>query len=340
MSEIFDSYIGFVDESVYGTPVAVTRFYEFIKESISGDYQRIESQGIRAGARLLREDRWVPNPKGAAGSAELEVLDQSFGLMLKHILGAVATAGPTLAVYTHTFTVGTLRGKSFTTQVARVDVGGTQDIFTYGGGKVKSWELSNSGDQLLMLKLDLDYQAETIGAGAGPLAAQSPTWPSYAYPTGTAGARLLSFVGGEAKIAGTQFSVTDISIKGDQGLKDDRYYARNSALKKEPLEEKMRNYTFEIKGDFEDVTQINRVASATLAGASAALQFNWVGPQTTVGGGQPKLTIDIPVARFDSSTINVENNKLVVQDIKGQILTPVAGTSPITITYVTPDALP
>lgn len=340
MSEIFDSYLGFVDESVYGTAVAVTKFYEFRKESVKGNYGRIESEGLRSGVRVLREDRWVPNPKGAGGSVEMEVLDQSFGFFLKHLLGQVATAGPTLGVYTHTGTVAGLRGKSFTMQVGRVDVGGTNDIFTYAGGKVLSWELSNSVDELLMASLDLDFQAETIGAGAGAFAAQTPSYPSTTYAAGPAGSRLLSFIGGEAKIAGSQFAITDVSVKGETGLKDDRYYVRNSTSKKEPLEEKMRSYSFELKADFEDLAQLNRVASSTINGASAVLQFNWLGPQTVTATGQPKLTIDIPVGRFDESSINVDSGKLVDQSIKGMALTPVAGTSPITITYISPDVTP
>src|SRR5690242_15415122 len=114
MATVHDQFVGVADETNYAEGVAPTDFFEVVSEDVTGAYERIESEAIRG--PLLREDRWAPNPKGAAGSFEVEVLDKGFDFWLPHMLGAVdstTTPGSFIA------TLGSLTGKSFTYQAAR-----------------------------------------------------------------------------------------------------------------------------------------------------------------------------------------------------------------------------
>lgn len=324
MSTIFDSYAGFVDEVTYGTAVAPSKFLEFTKETVTGKYERIESQAIRSGANVLRSDRFVPNPKGAAGDLETEVLNQNFAFWLKHMLGTVTPTGTSPKTYAAT--VGPLKGKSFTAQFNRVDANGNDNIFTYEGGKVASWELSNAVDGLLMLNLTMDFEAETIGAGAGAYAKATPTFPTNGI--------LLSFVGGTVTVGGSALDVKNVSVKGDNGLKTDRFGIRTTGTNKlEPIEDAFRKYEIALGTEFQSVAQAQRVAATTASGALAAVTMKWQTPDTL-----NSVQIDIPAMRFDEGAINVSGPGVIEQNLTGVGLAPAAGGSPITITVITPDA--
>lgn len=335
MSVSSQSQLGFVNETTYGTPVAVSRFYEFEKESIVGSYQRIDSTALRSGARVQRADRWTPNPKGAAGSVDLELLSKGYGYWLQHILGSVATGTVnTDGFYTHTGTVGDLTGKSFTAQVGRVDVTSTVFPFTYGGGKVLSWEISNSVDGIAMLSLDMDFSHEWLQGDSG--SGSAGTLATVTYPTGS---ELMSSLGASFKIGGTELPVKDISIKGDSGLAADRYMIRASGDKREPIEAPLRQYSWECTVEFEGLTQLQRVVSLTTAGALGAISASFRSP-TITGATYPNLSITAAAARWDDPPPNTDGANILSYKIGGKILAPTDGSSPITIAYQTTDTTP
>jgi hypothetical protein len=318
MSTIHDQYFGVVDEVTYGTGLTVTKFFEFDSEGIEGKYERIDSEAIRAGTRVLRTDRFAVNPKGATGDVMLEVQSAGFDFWLKHMLGNVVTGTPTGGFTTYTATLGDLNGKSFTAQVGRVDNTGTLTPFTYEGGKVTEWELTNAVDELLKLSLTTDFAKETIGAGAGAYAVSTPTY--------VAASKLFSFNSGTVTVGGTAYQISDFSLKATNGLKDDRYFIRNTGKKSEPLESELRKFEWSLKGEFGGVAQVNRVAAAIASGAVADITVLWDGPD----GSQFK--VQLPFARFDEGPATAGGFEVVSQDLSGLALTD--GTaSPVTITY-------
>lgn len=324
MANVQDAYVGVADEAVYGTPVVTTRFFEFLSEDVVGKYERIEAETVRAGTKVLRSDRFQPNPKGAGGSLKIEVLDSQFGFWLKHMMGAVATTGT--APKTHTGTVGDLTGKSFTLQSGRVTNAGVLVPFTYEGGKVKSWELSNKVDGVVQASFDLDFEAETIGAGAGAYAAATPSY------TATGAAKLLTFQGGSCTIGGAAFAVSDASVKGDNGLKTDRWFL--GGAKKEPLEEGMREYTFDLKGEFGAAADLDRIKSLTAAGALGKVVLTWASP--TAGNS---LVLTIETARFDEGIPKSDGAKIPEVSLAGKAV--FDGTnSAVKLDYNTADATP
>lgn len=321
MASVHDSYLGIAEETTYGVAVAPARFLEMISEGITGKYERINSEGWRAGQRVLHKDRFQPNPKGAEGDIKLEGQDGDLGLLLKHSLGAIASGTPTGGFTTHTATVGSLAGKSLTAQVGRVDSAGVLTPFTYEGGKVTSWELTNGVDGVLQATFSLDFSKET-STGTGAYAAATPTY--------NANSQLFTFVGGSVLIANTAFAVSDISLKGDNKLKTDRW---STAGKREPSEEGMREYSFELKGEFDNMTHVDRVTSLIAANTLAALEMKWVSPQ----GGE--LKVAAPFGRFDEGAANFDGAKISELALKGVIVWDGA-QSPLTVTYKSKDATP
>lgn len=309
MATVHDSFVGIGEEASWATAIAPTKFFEFTGESIAAKYERIESEALRAGSKVLRTDRFQPNPKGAEGDLKLEVLSKGFGVLFKHMFGNGALGTVTGGFTPQTHTIGTLQGKGLTCQVGRVDALGALTPFTYSGGKVTAWELTNAVDGVLELSVSLDFATEKAGAGTGATALAVPTYVT--------GSELFTFTGGAVTVASTEFAVTDVSVKGDNGVKTDRYFLRtgvNSTIKKEQLEEGMRSYEVELKGEFEGLTHYNRVASATAAGALAAVVLTWDSPS----GAQVKVTV--PNLRFDEMPLNADGAKIVEAALKGVAL--------------------
>ncbi|XVU22534.1 phage tail tube protein [Actinoplanes sp. CA-054009] len=325
MAVIQDSYIGLAEEVAYGTAIAPARFLEMASEGLAGTYERIESEGFRAGQKVLRSDRFVPNPKGAEGDLSVEALDAGHGLLLKHALGAVSSGTPTGGFTVHTFTLGGLLGKSLSFQVGRVDASGVAQVFTYEGGKVNSLEIENSVDGVLNLNFSLDFEKETIGAGTGAYAAATPTY--------AANSQLFTFQGLVVNVGGTVFSSSDVKFTIDNALKTDRYYTSNGGMKKEPVTEGLREVSWEFAGEFDGIAHANRVAAALATGTLATIDATWTTPQ----GGE--LKVSLPFARFDEGPANFDGAQLIEQNVSGKALED-GSSSAITITYKTKDAAP
>lgn len=320
MSTVHDQFVGVADEATYGTAVAPDNFYEILSESIDGVYERIESEAIRG--PVLRADRFAPNPKGAGGDFEVEVLDKGFEFWLNHIFGEVVTTGDgSTTPFEHTATLGDLDNKSFTLQVGR-QASETANLipFSYAGGKVAEWEFSAEVDGIVKAKVTGDFASETIdGTGADALAVPS-------YPAST---QLLTFIGAACTIGGQSFAVTSFTLAGSNGLKVDRYAMRGSesTTKREPRIEGLREITFNIGSEFENTTNMERVAASIAAGALAEISFLFNSPQ----GGE--LEFVLPAARFDEGPVNAAR-ELTMQELSGKVLDPGLPGETITARYL------
>jgi len=323
-----DQQIGFADESAYGTAApAVTRFFEFNSESIEETEGRTEGDPLRVGTHVKRSDRFTPYFSGAAGSIQFDVLTKGFGYFLKHMLGAVATTGPTeTSVYTHTGTIGDLWGKSFTCQVGRpLHPGGVVAPFTYRGGKITEWTLSNSVDENLVLELGVDFQQvatdTALAVASYPAAMDNFTW-----------------VGGILTIGGTQVDVTDISIKGSNGMAVDRRFLKGNADKKEPTAGR-RELEFSLSADFDSLAQRTRAHATTKAGALAQIVATWQGPALLGSTVYPTLQVTLPAARFDAWKAAAEGPDAITQELSGVGLFD-GSNSAVSIVYKSADTTP
>lgn len=321
-----DFQLGAADESTYGTIATPVRFFDTYRnpDSITAEWGRVESEGMRPGQRTARADRFAAYPMGASGDLEVEPLTRGFGFWLKHMLGTVVTtAGAAGEVNTHRATMGDLFGKSFTAQIGRpFNPSGTVQAFTYPGGKVTSWELSNTVEELLVCKLSCDFQTEDT---ATALAAAS-------YP---ASANVLSWAGATVTIAGSAFEASDFSVSVNSNTKTDRRFLRGSALKREPVEA-MREIEFKMTAAFDTLAQRNRVASSTAAGAVAAIVATWTGPVQEGTSTFPLLRVTIPAGRFDEFSISGGPDPME-QSLTGKGVWD--GTnSPVSIDYLSLDA--
>lgn len=316
--------VGTVDEVTYGTPLTPTRFFEINSESIEPSVWRYQSNAMRSGLRVAQSARSEPALIGAAGSINFDVPTKGFGWWLKHTLGTSATGAAVDSNFTHTGTVGSLFGDSFTMQKQiAFNPSGTLQQMTCHGGKVASWSLSCDVEGVLVYDAELDF--EDIDTST---AAATPSYPS--------DFRVFSWAGGSMTIGGAAKEMYNFSISGDNGIKTDRRYQRSSPLKKEPIEEGMRSYEWSALIDFTDLAEYNRLVSNTRATTFDQIIATYNGPIAHGGTTLPQVLITLPAARFDVG-FPTSSGEAITVAIGGEVLWD--GTnSPVTVAYRTTDA--
>lgn len=268
-----------------GTAVTPSKAYKHRSENIALEIDRLESEGIQSGKRVLRSDDWTPGTQRVMGDVELELTTKNWAFLFSHMLGTVATSGA--GPYTHTATPGDLSGKSLTVQAGRPGTDGTVRAFTWAGMKVASWSLSASVDELALVTLSLVGMTETTATALA----------SASYTSSNA---LFSFVHGSLSVAGSSFPVKEVELNGDNGLDAERFFLGQPTTS-EPLEATLREYGGSLTADFVDLTAYNRFVNGT----EAALVLTF-----TRGADVIQITTNV---RFDGTSPEVGGLEILEQ---------------------------
>jgi hypothetical protein len=161
---------GIVQETVPGVPVAVSRFVEFDSETFTQKKHTVQGQGVRGGALVRRGSRRIEVAREAGGDISFDVPTNGLGLWLEQMLGSFGATATSIGggLYKQVHTIGTLQGKTFTTQILKPDTAGllTTEAFTYPGCKVTGWELDAAQNAQVKLKLTVDALDELTPANA------------------------------------------------------------------------------------------------------------------------------------------------------------------------------
>jgi hypothetical protein len=318
------SQIGQVAETVYGTRVVSTRFLEFKSESLEYPIDRNESEALRAGQQVLRSDRWNPGKKTPGGDVVYELANKGFGLPLKYAFGSVATAQPSVGtdptVYEHTLTLGDLSALQRTVQLGETDTGGTTRVFEFTGVCTASWQLAQSLDGPLMftesvVAQDCSLDTQALASASYP-ASQTLFWWNNLVMT----------------IGGSPYDVSTTTLKCDNGLKDDRFFV-GATTRKHPLQAKRRMLTLDATGEFNDMTQINRLTSTS----TFPVTLFWTGGIIS-NAFHYALEVTLPACRFDGDRPKVGGPDVIAQPIKLAVLD--GGSGAISAVYRTTDTTP
>jgi len=303
--------LGFAAESTYGTFVAPTRFLEFTEASVKYERERIESNGIRAGRRVLH--RWAQGVQRAAGDVTFEMAPQGFALLWAHVLGGTDVITGTNP-YTHTMSPGDLAGKSLSLQIGKPDLGGVVRSFTYLGCKVTGAQVSAAVNEYAMMTVSfygnhLDT-AQILGTASYP-----------------AGLTPFDFTKGTVTLAGSGFDVKEFTLSIDNGLAVDRHFLRTTTPErsKEPLENSRRSYTGSMTADFTDLTALNRFINGTEA--ALVLTFN--------AGASAQTTITMNV-RFDGEDPDIGQD-ILEQPLQFKAVSSTSDAAAITVVVINAD---
>lgn len=306
--------LGVKAETTWGTFVAPTRFYPLISESLTEDIDRLESEGIIAGARVLRSEQWAAGNVDVGGDIQTELYQQGMGALLKACFGAVATTGA--GPYTHTFTPGDLTDDHLSVQVGKPDVAGTVQPFSFYGMKVTDWELSMDAGGLVTLSTSL----------IGKQLATSDSLATASYGTGSA--TPFTFKHASATIAGSAANVKKLTITGSNGLDGDRRFI-GSEYRAEPLEAELREYGGTVDLEFENLTQYNRFRNA-----------NEVALVSTISAGASASLTTTMNVRFDGSTPEVDGRGIVQLSAPYKCIGTSTDASAITAVLINGDTTP
>src|SRR6266545_3595256 len=132
------SQIGVAEESTWGTYVAPTRYFELLSAELALTKETIESAAWRAGVPVVNASRRKKGATRSEGPLRMEIANKGFGLLFKHMLGAVTTTTPGGGTLTrdHTATFGDLFGKGLSVQQGADDRTATVRPFSFPGCKV------------------------------------------------------------------------------------------------------------------------------------------------------------------------------------------------------------
>jgi hypothetical protein len=308
-----DAQFGCKTETTYGTAVTVDRFMPLVEESVSHEIERLESSGILTGARVMRSQQWAAGAETIEGDLGFEVYDRGIGLLFTHMFGGLVTTGS--GPYTHTFTPGTLTGKSLTMQIGRPDTGGTVRPFTIAGVKVASWEIACQVGEIATLGLSIVGKSITTAT-----ALATASYPSSIAP--------MVFTGGSVTIGGSSVSAKGFTLSGDNALDADRRFL-GSGQTAEPLEAGLRTYEGTVDLEFSDLTQYARFTGGTEAALVLALSK-----------GTSTVTITAN-ARFDANAPAVSGRDgLVMQSVPFKCVGATTDAGAITAVLVNADSTP
>ena len=315
------SQLGIAAETTFNNAVTVTRFYEFTSENLNYNKKVAVGMGLRAGGQLPRSQRRVVTTSDVTGDIALDLPTRGLGLILSQAMGT--SPSPTTVstgVYSYTFTLGDVYGKSFTTQVGVPQYGGTVTPKTIGGAKVSSFELAVANAGIATGKFNIDAASITTGV--------SLATASYSATT-----NLFNFSQGAITLDGTAIAnIRDFQVTVDNTLKGDRYNLGSSGLKSEQLINGFRKISGKLNAEFTDTTLFNKV----LTDASAAIVLTFTGA-TIASTYKETLTITISAAKFNADTPKVTSPGVIdlAMDFEGYD----NGTdAPLTIVYQTADS--
>lgn len=295
MSGLF-AQIGYAEETTYGQPVTVTRFVPLAPdESLTNEIARMESEGIIAGARILRSEQWAPGRRTVGGDVGHEWYQQNMALLFKHMLGSI-TSSFTGGIGTHTITPGNLTGKSLTVQVGKPTVSGAVIPFTYAGCKVQSWALSVVAEEIATLGLTLIAQSETNGIALATA--------SY----GTDAARPFHYVQGGVSISGSEVCVRELTVECENNLSDERVCIGQAEID-EPVEMDLREITGTATMEFTSTQQYQRFLDGT--------EVPLVLSMSASASAQATITMNV---RYDGVTPAVAGKDLIVTEIPIKVI--------------------
>lgn len=286
MGQVYDNQIGYVDEVTWGTRVVPTRFLEFNSEAIKRRLAVRASSGLRKSNMVQRSDRQSVASKGANGPVQHDIAFTGYGLLLKHLFGAAPTisqpsAGPDPTVYEHLYKLGDGVGLGLTTQVGRPGSDGTVRPYDFLGCKVTDGGVSQGLDAYAALDLNLDAQTEQT----------NQTLATASYPAGQV---LLDDSMLKVTVNGSAFDTKQSGWRIDRALNLERYFQRQSTLKKEPKGMGLKPITGSLAGEFEDLTTYAMFTAGTIV----PIVFQWLGA-TISSTYKYEFTITMAACRLD-----------------------------------------
>ncbi len=329
-----DCSIGFANEAAYKTNTTVTRWVEYIDESI--DWQKSIKQGVglRVGGRVARSGRRVVTSAMGAGDFSMECTSKGMGLLWQWLLGTGASTLVSGSTYQQNFTLGD-NPTSITLQkgVVKVDpttAAGTVDAYTYLGCMAESWEFDFANDDIAKVKATVNAgDMTTATAYAAPSYASSPNL--FHFANGSIASGTLTAPTTTAVASGT---TTIADIRGGS-LSVNNNLTRRLNVGGAGRQSKPTVGLRAISGKLDVEYDSTTFRDAVLNDTPMALILNFTGG--ALSSGTEQLQVVVPEIKFDSELAKTNGTDLIVQSMSFQGLDNLTAAQPIWVVMRTAD---
>ena len=320
-----DCSVGLGVESVYGTAVARTRWFEFLDESFNYVKNVKQGVGLRVGSRVARSGRRVVASAEGSGDLTIEAVTKGLGLLWQLGLGSGTSTLVSAGLYQQVFTLGDVM-PSATIQKGIPRADGTVDAYTFTGCMVESLTIDCPNADNVKVKTSWNAKDMTTAtAYTAPSYATGPSVFTFAHgavysgaltaPTATALA-----TGGWPPVA----SIRSGSITIKHNLKTDRYNCGGGGRKEKPFAG-VREISGSLVAEYADTAFRDAIVNDT----SMTLV-------KTFTSGADALQIVIPDVRFDGDIVKASTD-LAMQELKWTGLDGLTAAQPIWIVCRTAD---
>lgn len=324
MTTPLDCSVGLGVESVYGTGVTPTRWFEFLDESFNYAKNVKQGQGFRVGSRVARSGRRVVASAEGSGDLTVEAVTKGLGLLWQLAVGSGTSTLVSAGLYQQVFTLADVP-PSATIQKGIPRADGTVDAYTFTGCMVESLTIDCPNADIVKVKTS--WNAKDVTTATAYTAPSYPTTPSLftfahgAIYSGTLTAPTATALGSApTPVAGIRSGSIDLK----HNLKTDRYNCGGGGRKDKPIPG-LR----EISGSMVAEYAGTSFRDAVMADTSLTIV-------KTFTSGTDVLQVIVPDVRIEGDIVKASND-LALQDIKWVGLDGLSAAQPIWIVCRTAD---
>jgi len=319
-----DCSVGLGVESVYGTAVARTRWFEFLDESFNFVKNVKQGVGLRVGSRVASSGRRVVASAEGSGDLTIEAVTKGLGLLWQLGLGSGTSTLVSAGLYQQVFTLGDVM-PSATIQKGIPRADGTVDAYTFTGCMVESLTIDCPNADNVKVKTSWNAKDMTTAtAYTAPSYATGPSVFTFAHGAVYSGALTAPTATALGSAATPVASIRSGSITIKHNLKTDRYNCGGGGRKEKPFAG-IREISGSLVAEYADVAFRDAIVNDT----SMTLV-------KTFTAGADVLQIVIPDVRFDGDIVKASTD-LAMQDIKWTGLDGLTAAQPIWIVCRTAD---
>lgn len=319
-----DCSVGLGVESVYGTAVARTRWFEFLDESFNFVKNVKQGVGLRVGSRVARSGRRVVASAEGSGDLTIEAVTKGLGLLWQLGLGSGTSTLVSAGLYQQVFTLGDVM-PSATIQKGIPRADGTVDAYTFTGCMVESLTIDCPNADNVKVKTSWNAKDMTTAtAYTAPSYATGPSVFTFAHGAVYSGALTAPTATALGSAATPVASIRSGSITIKHNLKTDRYNCGGGGRKEKPFAG-IREISGSLVAEYADAAFRDAIVNDT----SMTLV-------KTFTSGADVLQIVIPDVRFDGDIVKASTD-LAMQDIKWTGLDGLTAAQPIWIVCRTAD---
>lgn len=300
-----DYTIGMAKETVYGTPVTPTRFFEPETFSLKESVTTVQGSGMRPGKRVARAARRALVKRESAGGINLDATTVGLGYFLAAFFG-VTTTTETAASSGVFQQVHTLKASdwadSYTIQQGIPRLGSsTTDAYTYSGAQCGTLTIDAPADDIV--KLSSTWVARELSVDT-----------AYAAPSYPAELDLFTFVGGSIYLGADAFTaptatalasagaelatVRSAQVALDNGLDTNGFNMGGAGRRSRPAAF-MGGKADAVSGQLTMEYTSRDMVDAYLEQAELCMLLTFEGPAEIAPGLKPTLQIAVPSIFLD-----------------------------------------